>query len=195
MSGLSDAGKSALTAVVAAGAEECAAKLADFTHHPWSVESVTLSLDEAGPFAELMSGVAADTYGSSITFPGGSFLLLYSGKSGYLISSAFTRDFQDRVEGMAKREVLALGEASNILINPLVGRLAKAWGTSLIISAPKTAISSRRDHLTRALDSCKVGGNLVATLAVKLASTQLFSECHLLLFLDAALVEKLATGR
>ena len=192
MSLLSDDGRKVLTAIVAAGAEECAAKLADFTHHPWSVESVTLSLDEAGPFAALMEGVAADTYGCTITFPGGSFLLLYSGKSGYLISSAFTRDFQDRVEGMSKREVLALGEASNILINPLVGRLAKAWGASLIISSPKTAISSRRDHLTRALESSKKGSGLAATFAVKLASTQLFSECHLLLFLDAAMVEKIA---
>ena len=190
MSGLSEEGKKALTAVVAAGAADGAVKLEEFTHHPWSVDSVTLSLDEAGPFAELMAGVAADTYGSAITFPGGSFLLLYSGKSGYLISSAFTRDFQDRVEGMAKREVLALGEASNILINPLVGRLAKAWGISLIISAPKTAISSRRDHLTRALESCKAGGTLAATFAVKLESTQPFSECLLFLFLDAALVEK-----
>ena len=153
---------------------------------------MTLSLDEAGPFADQMSSTAGDTYGSRVTFKGGSFLLLFSGKSGYLISSAFTRDFQERVESMPKRESHALGEASNILLNPLVGHLAKAWGMTLIISAPKTSVSSRRDHLTRSLEVYKDGNRLAATFAVKLVSTQLFSECLLLLFLDAALVETIA---
>ena len=115
MSELSEDGKRALSGLIAAGAEACAEKLAGFTHHPWSVDSVTLSLDEAGPFAEQLSSVAADTYGSHLTFQGGSFLLLYSGKSGYMISSAFTRDFQERVENMPKREANALsavGEAA-----------------------------------------------------------------------------------
>lgn len=189
---LSEDAQKALTAVVAAGAAGCAAKLGEVTHHEWSVDGVTVSLDEAGPFAEVLASVAVDHYGSHLSFPGGSFLVLCSGKSGYLITSAFTRDVQDRVESMPKREAHALGEVSNIMLNPMLGHLAKAWGMSLIISSPKSGLASQREHLSRALARYKEGAPLASTFFVKLASRQLFSECLLLLFLDRNLVEKIA---
>ena len=184
----------ALTAVVAEGAAACAAKLAEVTYAPWSVESVVFAEAESGPFADMLTAVAADTYGSHLGFPGGSFLLLYSGKSAYLIATAFTRDFQDRVESLPKREAHALGEVSNILLNPMMGALAKARGAGLIISAPKTGIASRRDHLANAVARYKAAGAFPAAFVVKLASSQLFSECLLLLFLDPAAAPLFAGG-
>ncbi len=189
---LSEDAQKALTAVVAAGAAGCASKLGEVTHHEWSVDGVTVSLDEAGPFAEVLASVAVDHYGSHLSFPGGSFLVLCSGKSGYLITSAFTRDVQDRVESMPKREAHALGEVSNIMLNPMLGHLAKAWGMSLIISSPKSGLASQREHLSRALARYKEGTPLASTFFIKLVSRQLFSECLLLLFLDRSLVEKIA---
>ena len=189
---LSEETQKALTAVVAAGAAECAGKLGEVTHHEWGVDAVTLSLDEAGPFASLLASVAVDHYGAHLTFPGGSFLVLCSGKSGYLIATAFTRDVQDRVESMHKREAHALGEVSNIMLNPMMGHLAKAWGLSLIISSPKTGLASQRDHLAKALARYKDGTPLASTFFVKLGSRQLFSECLLLLFLDKNFVAKIA---
>ena len=186
-----DAGD-ALTAVVAAGVALSAARLEEITHDPWRVLSVDLSQDEAGPFAASHASVAGDHYGSHFSFPGGSFLVLFSGKTGYLITTAFTRDFQDRVENMPKRESVTLGEVSNVLLNPLVGHLAKVWSLRLIISAPETRIASPRDHLTRALSRYQAADRLAATFFAHLDSPQLFSECKIMLFLDRGLVERLA---
>jgi hypothetical protein len=182
----------ALTAVVAEGVKLSAARLEEITHDPWRVLSVELSQDEAGPFAAAHSSVSGDHYGSHFSFPGGSFLVLYSGKTGYLITTAFTRDVQDQVENMAKRESVALGEVSNVLINPLVGHLAETWGLRLIISAPETRIASPRDHLTRALARYANGDGLAATFFAHLDSPQLFSECKIMLFLDRGLVGRIA---
>jgi hypothetical protein len=181
----------ALIATVTAAVQLSADRLQEITHDPWRVLSVALSQDEAGPFADVHASVAGDHYGSHISFPGGSFLLLFSGKTGYLVTTAFTRDFQDRVENMAKRESVALGEVSNVLLNPLVGHLAKAWGQRLIISAPETRIASPRDHLTRALARYQSGAGLGATFFAHLDSPQLFSECRIMLFLDRGLLERL----
>jgi hypothetical protein len=181
-----------LASVVAAGVALSAARLEEITHDPWRVLSVSLSQDEAGPFADAHASVAGDHYGSHFTFPGGSFLLLYSGKTGYLVTTAFTRDFQDSVENLPKRESVALGEVSNVLLNPLVGHLAKSWGLRLIISAPETKIASPRDHLTRALARYQAADRLAATFFAHLDSPQLFSECKLMLFLDRGLVARLS---
>jgi hypothetical protein len=186
-----DAGE-ALTATVAAGVALSAARLEEITHDPWRVLSVALSQDEAGPFADAHSSLAGDHYGSHITFPGGSFLLLFSGKTGYLVTTAFTRDVQDRVENLPKREAVALGEVSNVLLNPFVGHLAKTWGLRLIISAPETKIASPRDHLTRALSRYQAADSLAAAFFAHLDSPQLFSECKIMLFLERGLVARLA---
>ena len=186
-----DAGD-ALTAVVAAGVELSAARLAEATHDPWRVLSVALSRDEAGPFADVHASVAGDHYGSHFSFPGGSFLVLFSGKTGYLVTAAFTRGLQDRVENMPKREAVVLGEVSNVLLNGLVGHLANAWGLRLIISAPETGISSPRDHLTRAVSRYREADPLAATFFATLASPRLSSECRIMLFLGRGLVSRLA---
>jgi hypothetical protein len=188
---LTVAGRKALTEVVSAGIDLSAARLAAATHDAWRVAGVALSLDEAGPFASENSSVTGDTYGSHFTFAGGSFLVLFSGKSGDLVTAAFTRDFQERVENMIKRESVALGEVANILLNPLVGHLAKAFGVRLIISAPQTQIASPRDHLTRALERYRGGERLAATFFAALNSPQLFSDCRVLLFLNQALVGRI----
>ncbi len=182
----------ALIAQVTAAVQLSADRLQEITHDPWRVLSVALSQDEAGPFADVHASVSGDHYGSHITFPGGSFLLLFSGKTGYLITTAFTRDFQDRVENMQKREHAALGEISNVLLNPFVGHLAQAWSVRLIISAPETKIASPRDHLTRALSRYKDADRLAATFYAHLDSPQLFSECKIMLFLDQGLVARIA---
>jgi hypothetical protein len=182
----------ALTAAVAEAVKLSAARLEEITHDPWRVLSVSLSRDEAGPFADAYASVTGDHYGSHVSFPGGSFLVMFSGKSGYLITTSFTRDVQDRVENMVKRESVVLGEVSNVLLNPLVGRLAGAWDMRLIISAPETRIASPRDHLTRALARYKDADTLAATLFAHLDSPQLFSECRIMLFLGRGLVERLA---
>jgi hypothetical protein len=193
---LSNDAQKSLTAVVAAGVARCAQKLGDATHDPWRVAEVTLSLEQAGPFAAVFDGVVNDHYGSFLTFPGGSLVVLFAGKSGYLVTNAFTRDIQDRVEGLNQREASTLGEIANIVLNPLVGHLAKAWGISLVVSAPSTRIASRRDHLTKALEPYGVGGRdgdrLAATFFVRLACDELFSEGQILLFLDQDLVAKIA---
>jgi hypothetical protein len=181
----------ALTAAVAAGIALSAARLEEVTHDSWRVLTVALSQDEAGPFAGAHASVAVDHYGSHFSFPGGSFLVLFSGKTGYLITTAFTRDFQDRLENMPKRESATLGEVSNVLLNPLLGHLAKAWGQRLLISAPETRIASPRDHLTRALARYKDSDRLAATFFVHLDSPQLFSDCRIMLFLDSGLVARL----
>jgi hypothetical protein len=93
---------------------------------------------------------------------------------------------------MPKRESVTLGEVSNVLLNPLVGHLAKVWSLRLIISAPETRIASPRDHLTRALSRYQAADRLAATFFAHLDSPQLFSECKIMLFLDRGLVERLA---
>jgi hypothetical protein len=186
-----DAGE-ALTAVVAAGVELSAARLSEVTHDPWRVLSVAVSQDEAGPFADVHDSVSGDHYGSHFSFPGGSFLVLFSAKTGFMVTSAFTRDLQERVEDMAKREAVVLGEVSNVLLNGLVGHLADAWSLRLIISAPETGIASPRDHLMRAVSRYRESDPLAATVFARLASPRLSSECRIMLFLGRGLVAGLA---
>lgn len=188
----SEEAQKVLTAAVAAGAQGCTLKLGEITHHEWAVDGVALNLDETGPFSSQLGAIANDHYGTSLTFAGGSFLVLCSGKSGYLISTAFTRDVQDRVESMHKREAHTLGEVSNIMLNPMVGHLAKACGMSLIISSPKTRLSSQRDHMAKALERYPQSAPLAASLFVKLTSRRLSSEYWLLVFLDRTFVDKIA---
>src|SRR5258708_641144 len=97
---LTKAAGDALTAVVAAGVRSSAACLGEVAHEPWRVLSVALSLDEAGPFADAHAAIGGDHYGSHFAFQGGSILVLFSGKTGFLVTTAFTRDFQDRIEHM-----------------------------------------------------------------------------------------------
>jgi hypothetical protein len=189
---LTGEGWTALTGIVAAGVESSAAKFAEATHDAWRVVDVSSSPDATGPFVDRHAASPADHYGCHFTFPGGSFLVLYSGKSGRLVTTAFTRDFPDRVENMAKRDLAAVSELSNIMLNPLIGHLAKSWGVRLIISAPKTSVASPRDHLTRALERYRGGATLAATFLSVLDSPQLFSECRILLFLDRDFVARIA---
>jgi len=192
---LDAAGRRVLSELVAAGAKLCADKLTGATHDRWHVEEVTLSIDEAGPFAEAFNSVVHDHYGTELVFPGGGFLVLFSGKSGYLVTNAFTREIQDRVEGLNQREANALGELCNILLNPMVGHLAQAWGFRLVVSAPRTRISSRRELLTESLASYKESDALAATFFIRLRCESLFSDCHILLFLERPLVEAISRPR
>jgi hypothetical protein len=189
---VNDEGRKALTQVVSEGLALCAQKLGEATHDPWDVAEVSLSVDEAGPFAAVFDSIVADHYGSLLGFPGGSFLFLFSGKSGYMVTNAFTRDVQDRVEGMNQREGNALGELANIALNPLLGHLAKSWGFRLVVSAPKTRIASRRDHLTSALAAYGGGDALAATFFARLRCESQFSECHILIFLERVVVDAIS---
>jgi len=191
---LSEAERKALTEVVSAGAALAAAKFGEATKHAWRATEVILSVDEEGPFADVFSSVENDHYGSQFAFPGGVLLFLADGKSGYLIANAFTRQVRDRVEGLNQREAHALGEVSNILLNPLVGHLAKSWGMSLFVSAPQTRIASRRDHLSYALTVSDLGDKLAAAFFIKLAGEAAFGDCEILLFLQRALVDKIAAS-
>jgi hypothetical protein len=189
---MTEEGRKALTDVVAAGLDQCAKKLGEATHDPWHVAELTLSVDEAGPFSAVLDSVVNDHYGSLLSFPGGSFLFLFTGKSGYLITNAFTRDVQDRVEGLNQREANALGELANIAVNPLVGHLAKSWGFRLVVSSPSTRIASRRDHLTSALTAYAGADGLAAAYYARLVCDSLFSECQVLIFLERVLVEAIS---
>jgi len=191
---LSDPARLALESAVAAGAKDCAAKLGTATGREWGVDGVALSLEEPGALADLHASVAGDHYGAHLTFPGGSFLVLCGGKDGYLIASAFARDVHERVESLPKREAHALGEVANIMLNPLLERLAKARGAGLIISGPRTGLASRRDHLSKALARYRDGAELAATFLVKLASRSLPGGCLLLVFLDRDFIEKISPG-
>jgi hypothetical protein len=190
---LSEEARKSLTGVVAAGVELSAARLAEATHDAWRAAGVSLSL-EAAPFAAEHEGAAVDHYGSHFTFRGGSFLVLFSGKSGYLVASAFTRDYRERVENLAQRDCAALGEVANILLNPLVGHLAAAWGERIIISAPQTSVAGPREHLHRALERYRGAERLAATFLSVLESSELFSECRVLMFLDRDLVGRVAAA-
>lgn len=190
---LSNEEAAVVRAVVREGADASARRLAEITYEEWTVDAVQSGESEEA-FADVLAHVAADTYGSHLSFPGGSFLLLYSGKSAYLIATAFTRDFQDRVESLPKRDALALSEVSNILLNPMMGRLAKAAGAALIISAPKTGIASKRDHFIQAVARYKDAGSFPVVVRVKLASARLNSSCLMLLFLDPAAASAFAGG-
>jgi len=177
----------ALTKLMAEGAAKSAEKLTLVTNDAWRVDKVELSVEDGAPFEALLSGIAKDHYGSHFSVPGATFLVMFAGKSGYLVTTAFTRDHQDRVEGMEKRESKALGEVANIFLNPLIGHLAAAWKRGMIISAPAMQVASQRDLLTQALSRFKDKDKLAATFFIKLASPNLFSECLVLIFLDAEL--------
>jgi len=192
---VNEEGRAALTTVVREGLELCAKKLGEATHDPWRVEELELSVDEAGPFAAVFDSIVNDHYGSLLSFPGGSFLFLFSGKSGYLVTNAFTRDVQDRVEGMNQRERSALGELANIALNPLLGHLAKSWGFRLVVSSPKTRIASRRDHLSAALAAYGGGDALAATFFARLKCDSQFSECHVLIFLERVVVDAISARK
>ena len=177
----------ALRRLIADAAAKSAQSLSAITDNKWEVKAVELSVSDGAPFDEMLSGVAKDHYGSHFSIPGATFLVMFSGKSGYLVTTAFTRDHQDRVEGMEKRESKALAEAANIFLNPLIGHLASAWKRPIIISAPQMQVASQRDLLTSALARFKDQDALAASFHIKLASSNLFSECVVLIFLDAAL--------
>ena len=83
--------REALKALMEAGGAKAAEKLADATGEKWRVESVAVSIEDAGPFDALMNSAAKDHYGSHFSIPGASFVVMFPGKSGYLVSTAFTR--------------------------------------------------------------------------------------------------------
>jgi hypothetical protein len=193
MSASEEAG-SGLTGAVAAGAEAGAKRLAEATRDPWRVAGVALSVADEGPFAAEHASVAGDHYGSHFTFPGGSVLVLFSGKSGFLVASAFTRDHEEAVEHLSKRESLILGEVANILLNPLIAHLADVWDQHILVSAPRTKIASPREHLAAALERYRNAEPLAASFFISLASSRLSGECRVLLFLDRSLVGRISAG-
>lgn len=187
----------ALKAVAAAGAELSAERLASVTHDVWRTGEVSLSLDEKAPYVDSAAS-AGDHYGSHFTFPGGVFLILFTGKSARLITSAFTRDFPERLENMPGRDAAAAAEAANILINPFAGRLAEAWKTRLIVSAPRSRAASPRVLLDEALARLRAEDRPAAVLHVALNAPHLFSECQILLLLGRELMGRACgatTGR
>ena len=187
---LSEETKKSLVAAVGAGARDCAARLGKVTRKEWTVGDVALSLDEAGPFGDLLASVANDHYGAHLTFPGGSFLVVCSGKDGYYLASAFTRGVSDRVDALHKWEAPAFGEVSSIALNPMLDRVAEAWGQDLLIlSAPQAEIASQRDHLARALSRYRAGSPLDAAFLVKMSAPG--HECLLVLFLDREFVGRI----
>lgn len=179
--------RDALKALVAGGGAKAAEKLAEATGEKWLVDKVELSIEDDAAFAPLLASVTKDHYGSHFSIPGAGIVVMFPGKSGYLVSTAFTRDHQDQVESMDKRELKALAEVSNIFLNPLVGHLAAAWKRPIILSAPKMEVASQRDLVSAALSRFKDKDKLAASFVVKLSSPNLFSECVIGLFLDETL--------
>jgi chemotaxis protein CheY-P-specific phosphatase CheC len=177
----------ALTRLIAEGSAKSADSLSQITDNKWEVKAVELCVEGGASFDAMLASIAKDHYGSHFSIPGATFLVMFSGKSGYLVTTAFTRDHQDRVEGMEKRESKALAEAANIFLNPLIGHLASAWKRSIIISAPQMQVASQRELLTSALSRFKDQDALAAAFHIKLSSANLFSDCAVMIFLDAAL--------
>jgi hypothetical protein len=181
--------EAALGELVREGGEKSAALLTNATGNKWGVAGVAVSGSDDVPFEKILDGVARDHYGSHFTVPGATFLVVFSGKSGYLVTTAFTRDHQDSVEGMPKLESRALAEVANMLLNPLLGHLSAAWKRRLMISAPKMQIASPRDLLLDALARFKEKNALAGAVHLQLSSSDLFSDCSVLMFLDAELIK------
>jgi hypothetical protein len=176
-----------LTKLIEEGALLSAQSLSQATNSPWRVDKVELNLEEGAPFERMLASIAKDHYGSHFSIPGATFLVLFTGKSGYLATAAFTREHLDRVEDMDNRESKALAELANIFLNPLIGRLAEEWKRPIIISAPRMDVASQRDLLTQALASFGDKEKLAATFHLTFSSPDLASECAVLIFLASEL--------
>jgi len=181
--------REALRALVAEGGAKAAEKLGEATGEKWVIESVALSVEDDAVFEPLLAGIAKDHYGSHFSIPGAGIVVMFPGKSGYLVSTAFTRDHQDQVESMDKRELKSLAEIANIFLNPLIGHLAAAWRRTVILSAPKMEVASQRDLVTAALARFQDKEKLAASLLIKLSSPNLFSQCAVAIFLDSSLAD------
>jgi hypothetical protein len=179
----------ALKALVSEGASLSAGKLTELTGCEWVLDKVELSIEDGAPFDRLLAGIARDHYGSHFSIDGATFLVMFSGKSGYLVSTSFTRDHQDLLESMDKRELRTLAEAANIFLNPMIGHFAQAWKKPIIVSAPRMQVSSQRDLLATALQSFKDRDRLSCSFLIRLASPNLFSDCMIAIFLHEALTE------
>lgn len=178
--------RDALAALVSEAAALTAAKLAEATREKWRVDSVAFGVEDGAAFEPLLASIAKDHYGSRFTVPGAAFVVIFGGKSGYLASTAFTRDHQDQLESLEKRELRTLAELANVILNPLVGRFAEGWKRPLILSSPEMRVASPRELITSALGRFEAEEKLAATALIKLSSPDLFSDCAIAVFLGEA---------
>ncbi len=176
----------ALTRLFQDAAAKGAGRLTEATGSLWKTDAVEASREPV-PFSAQFAGTAKDQFGSHFAIPGATFLVVFPAQSGYLVAACFTREHEESFGKVTDVVLKSLAEVANIMLQPLVGHLASAWKTPVIISSPKMQAASQKELLDSALKRFSEQGMVAAAYLLKLSSPDLFSECAVLVLLDASI--------
>lgn len=117
-------------------------------------------------------------------------LLLFSESGAKTITEAVIRPYGERMRKLKDVVSLTIGEVGNILSHGVVGALADALQTGIILSIPKLEAGPKVELLAGAFDSYDGRTDSLLLSHVELYSPALMAECSIVTILNTASVEK-----
>lgn len=183
-----NAADDAVRRILADGASRCSDPLKKISQSDWSIEEISTDAEAAGALERMMDESVDAAYGSWFTVPGAAFLIVIPRACGLRLTDRFTKEHAEIVDTLERREIVALAEIANILVNAFVTSLAQALDEDLIVSAPTPMLESSRDLLASTLGRRPEPG--IAGL-VRLSSAALSASLSIVALLEPATAQRL----
>lgn len=187
-----DPGEEALLRLIEDGVSSSATALAEVSKTNWTTQTVSINADGVESIRSRMASDPKSYYGSYVSMPGATFLMMVPQDRGASLAKAFLGERSVRHGASAPREAECISEIANIVVHAIVNSLAGACDEPFFLSAPQMVLDKKSSLLSVALEKLQSTGESYAVMAyVHLSSDKLSSDCTVLLFLSAAFHERL----
>ena len=116
-------------------------------------------------------------------------LLMFSESSAKAITDAVIKPYGEKMRGLKNIVGLTIGEVSNILSHGVVGQLADAMETEIILSVPSVTQGPKVDLMAAAFESYDGRKDSLLMSHIELYSEKLMSECSIVTILNTKSVQ------
>jgi len=113
------------------------------------------------------------------------FLILFNESSAKAVAEAVTKPIEDKIRSLPDWVAVSIGEISNVLAQGVIGALADALDTMIILSVPEVQKGARSRILSEALEAYDGRQDLLVTSQVNMYSENLAAECSMIIIVNA----------
>jgi len=113
------------------------------------------------------------------------FLILFNESSARAVAESVVKPVEDKIRSFPDWVSMSVGEISNVLAQGVIGALADAMDTMIILSAPEVKEGTRSQILSEALEAYDGRQDMLVTSQVNMYSENLSAECNMIIIINA----------
>jgi CheY-like chemotaxis protein/chemotaxis protein CheY-P-specific phosphatase CheC len=186
--GISESKEKKIVGIITGGINEAVDKLAIMSRSKWKMDVASFmeGMSSTLPYKNDLS----ECYGAYADIPGAMFLLMFPKKGGSEVAKAFIFSHEAAVALLPDAEKKALAEVANIFIGKIAAEISDHCSITQLIGVPTVTCAPKAELILQAFGDYKPTGNIFST-HIRISSEKMATECHMLIFLDAPIVEQL----